>query len=330
MACSAALGGGEADKAMVLSIPGSRKIVFSIAVMIGCALPFLLPRQYIDLMVFAGFYTIAGLGVGLLLGQCGIVNLAQAFFYGIGAYSSAYLCVNLGLPPILGILAGIVLSGTIAFAIGWPILRLTGLFLALATLAIGLIGSILFYEWDWLTGGTLGIGGLPVLNILGWNFNTPQRYYFLVWAVVLALLVLSSNLVIGRPGLAMRAMRDAAPAAEVLAVDMHRLKTQIFVLSAMLGSLAGSLFAHYATYVSVQSFTVERSIIFLLIPVIAGATWVWGVVIGALFVAIIPELLSGLGDAHQIFFGLALVLVVTFLPQGIVGVSALLRRRICA
>lgn len=139
---------------------------------------------------------------------------------------------------------------------------------------------------------------------------------------MLLLLFLSRNLVAGRPGLAMRAMRDAAPAAEVLAVDMHRLKTQMFVASAMLGSLAGSLFAHHATFVSVESFTVNRSIIFLLIPVIAGATSVWGVVIGSLFVAIVPELLSGIGDAHQMLFGLALVLVVTLLPQGIVGLPA--------
>lgn len=313
-----------------LSSTGGRRIILVAVAVIGGALPFFLTRQYIDLMVFAGLYAIAGLGVGLLLGQCGIVNLAQAFFYGIGAYSSAYLCVNQGLPPILGIFAGIVLSGTIAFAIGWPILRLTGFFLALATLAVGLIGSVLFYEWDWLTGGTLGIGGLPPLNILGWDLNTAHHYYFLVWTLVFALLALSHNLVSGRPGLAMRAMRDAAPAAAALAVDMHRIKTQVFVLSAVLGSLAGSLFAHYATYVSVQSFTVERSITFLLIPVIAGATRVWAIVIGALFVVIIPELLSGLGDAHQIFFGLALVLVVTLLPQGVAGLPALLRRRICA
>lgn len=306
----------------------ARRTVMVAVIALAAALPFLLSRAYVDLLVFAGIYSIAGLGVGLLLGQCGIVNLAQAFFYGIGAYSSAYLTVNLGLSPYLGILTGIALSGAIALVIGWPILRLTGFFLALATLAVGLIGSILFYEWDWLTGGTLGIGGLPRLNILGWEANTPFRYYFLVWIIVLILLRLSQNVAEGRPGLAMRAMRDAAPAAASLAVDMQMLKTKMFVFSAVLGSLAGSLFAHYATYVSVQSFTVERSIIFLLIPVLAGATSVWGVVIGALFVAILPELLSGLGDAHQLLFGLALVLVVTLLPQGIVGLPAMIRAKV--
>ncbi|MDO9413894.1 MAG: branched-chain amino acid ABC transporter permease [Pseudolabrys sp.] len=303
------------------------KLLIAAVAVVALLLPLLLQRHYVDVMVFAGLYGIAGLGVALLLGQCGIVSLGQAFFYGIGAYSSAYLCVTLGLSPIFGIVVGAALSALIAFIIGWPILRLTGFFLALATLAIGMIGGILFYEWDWLTGGTLGIGGIPTLSLFGFELNTPQRYYYFVWAIFLVAIWLSHNLVTGRAGLAMRAMRDAPPAAEALAVDMHALKTKIFVLCAVLGSLAGSLFAHYATYVSVQSFTVERSIIFLLIPVIAGAASVWGTIIGALFVALAPELLSGLGDAHQVLFGLALVLVVTLLPEGIVGLPKLVMKR---
>ncbi|MGO4740742.1 branched-chain amino acid ABC transporter permease [Bosea sp. 2KB_26] len=294
--------------------------------------PQLLSRHLIDLFVFAGLFTIGGLGVGLLLGQCGIVNLAQALFYGIGAYSSAYVTVQLGLPSSAGFLAGMVVSALIAVAVGWPILRLTGFFLALATLALSLIGNVLFFEWDWLTGGTLGIGGIPKLSIFGFAFDTPERIYYLVWPVAILVLLLADNLVRGRPGLAMRAMRDAAPAAEVLGVDMHILKTAMFVICAILGSLAGSLFAHYVSYISVQSFTVERSIAFLLIPVVAGSTSVWGIIAGALFVTFVPELLSGLGDIHQVLFGLALVLVVTLLPEGLMGgayrLVGLLKRRV--
>lgn len=293
--------------------------------------PLLLSRHIVDLFVFAGLFTIGGLGVGLLLGQCGIVNLAQAVFYGIGAYSSAYLTTQLGLPSLAGFLAGMVASALIAVAVGWPILRLTGFFLALATLALSLIGNVLFFEWDWLTGGTLGIGGIPKLSLFGFAFDTPERVYYLVWPIAILVLILADNLVRGRPGLAMRAMRDAAPAAEVLGVDMHVLKTAMFVICAMLGSLAGSLFAHYVSYISVQSFTVERSIAFLLIPVVAGSTSIWGTILGALFVVFVPELLSGLGDIHQVLFGLALVLVVTLLPEGLTGgghrLADLLKRR---
>ncbi|MCO4860586.1 branched-chain amino acid ABC transporter permease [Cupriavidus sp. WGlv3] len=279
----------------------------------------LLSRHHIDLLNFAAILAVGGLGVGLLLGQCGIVNLAQASFYGIGAYASAYSTTVLGWPAPAGAAAGLLASAALAAAIGLPVLRLGGFFLALATLAVGSIANVLFFEWDWLTGGTLGIGGIPKLSLFGFLLDTPERYYYFAWPLVALLLWLVDNLVKGRPGLAMRAMRDAAPAAQVLGIDMHRLKTAMFVLSAMLGSLAGSLFAHYVSFVSVQSFTVERSIVFLLVPVVAGARSTCGVVIGALFVSLVPELLSGLGDFHQVLFGAVLVLVVTLMPGGIMG-----------
>lgn len=300
-------------------------LILSLLVLL--ALPLAIERHSTDLMIFAACYAIAGLGVGLLLGQCGIVNLAQAFFYGVGAYASAYGTVSLGWPPVVGILVGMGIAGLIAFAIGWPILKLSGFFLALATLGICLIGTILFFEWDWLTGGTLGIGGVPPLSIAGFAFDTPDRFYYLAWGVTLVVLWLTHNLTTGRPGLAMRAVRDAAPAAEGLGVDIHGLRIKVFIIGAMLGALAGSLFAHYVSYVSVESFTILRSIIFLLIPVIAGARVLWGVVPGALFVTFVPEWLMGFGDIHQMLFGIVLVVVVTLLPEGLTGLPQRLRRR---
>lgn len=297
------------------------------AALAWAALPLALSRSHLDMLNFAAILGVGGLGVGLLLGQCGIVNLGQAAFYGCGAYASAYCTTILGWPPVAGVALGAATSAALAAAIGYPILRLSGFFLALATLAVGSIVGVLFFEWDWLTGGTLGIGGIPKFGLFGFSLDTPERYHYFVWPVLALALWLSHNLVNGRPGLAMRAMRDAAPAAEVMAIDMHRLKTTVFVLCAVLGSLAGSLFAHYVSFVSVQSFTIERSILFLLVPVIAGAHSVPGVTLGALFVALAPELLSGLGDFHQVLFGLLLVLVVTLVPGGLVGILERLWRR---
>ena len=136
-------------------------------------LPHVLSRHLTDLLVFTAIYTIAGIGVGLLLGQCGIVNLGQAAFYGIGAYSCAYLTVELGYPNIAGFVVGAAISVAIALVVGWPVLRLTGYFLALATLALSIIASSIFYEWDWLTGGELGIGGIPKLDFFGFKLDTP-------------------------------------------------------------------------------------------------------------------------------------------------------------
>jgi branched-chain amino acid transport system permease protein len=293
-------------------------ILVGVLAVIWLVLPQVLPRHWTDLLAFCGIYAIAGLGIGFLVGQCGIVNLAQAMFYGIGAYASAYATVVLGYPSLVGIIAGLAVSMLTAFAVGWPILRLTGYFLALATLALAIIGNVLFLEWDWLTGGTLGVGGIPKLSLFGFALDTPARFYYFIWplAGLAALMVhnLSGN---GRIGLALRAMRDAPDAARVLSVDIHTLRTKAFVLCAALGSLAGSMFAHYVTFVSVQSFTIERSIVFLLIPVLGGSMSVIGTFVGALIITLIPEFLSKLGDAHQILFGLTLVGIVTLMPEGL-------------
>lgn len=292
------------------------------------ALPSVLDRHFVDLMVFAALYAIAGLGVGLLLGQCGILNVGQALFYGIGAYASAIATTAWGWPAAMGLLLGVAVSVAVSVVVGWPILRLSGFFLALATLALGLIGGVLFHEWHGLTGGEIGLSGVPKLALMGFALDTPTRFYYFAWASVLVLTLLVSNLVHGRTGLAMRAMRDAPAAAEVLAVERHRLKVQMFALSAALGSIAGSLFAHYVSFVSVASFNVDRSILFLLIPVLAGVHSIWGVLLGAVFITFLPEWLSALGDIHRVLFGIALVLVVTLLPDGVVGaLRRLLERR---
>jgi branched-chain amino acid transport system permease protein len=273
----------------------------------------------LDYFVFAGLLTLGGLGVGLLLGQCGIVNLAQAAFYGIGAYSTAYCTTVLQWPAFSGMAIGCAISTIVTLTVGIPILRLTGFFLALATLSISLIANALFFEWDDVTGGTLGIGGIPSLSFFGIALDTPARFFYFIWLVVAGALLLASNLVSSRVGLAMRAMRDAPPAAEGLGIDIPRLQLAMFVICGILGSVAGSLFAHYVTFISVQSFSVERSILFLLVPIIAGSTTVVGLVVGALFVVFIPELLSPLGDLHHTLFGVALVLVVVFMPRGVIG-----------
>ncbi|MDQ3259558.1 MAG: branched-chain amino acid ABC transporter permease [Pseudomonadota bacterium] len=286
-------------------------------------LPAVASRSIIDVLVFAALYAIAGLGVSFLLGQCGIVSLAQSVFYGIGAYSTAYCTTQLGWPAAAGFAFGMGISAIIAAAVGWPVLRLSGYFLALATLALGIIGHVLFLEWDWLTGGTLGIGGIPPLNLFGFMLNTPQRFYYLVWIVVLVVFWLHASLLRSRTGYAMRAMRDAPAAAAALGVNNQMLKAKVFVLSAVLGALAGSLFAHYVSFVSVDSFGVDRAINFLLLAVLGGASTIIGPILGALFITVMPHALSTFGDIHALLFAACLVAAVIFLPDGLAG---LLRR----
>lgn len=290
----------------------------------------MLPRQYVDVLVFAAIYAIGGLGVGLLLGQGGIVTLAQSAFYAIGAYSSAYVTAILKWPLPLGILAGVLLSAGLAFGLGWPVLRFRGYFLAIATLALAMIANALFFEWDWLTGGTIGIGSIPKLTVLGLAFDSPVRFYYVAWGLLGLAMLLVRNLIGGRTGLAARGMRDSSEAARVLAIDVHLLRVQLFVVCAILGSISGSLFAHYTGYVSVASFSIDKSILFLLIPVLGGVTSIFGALVGALFITFVPELLSRTGELHGVVFGLALVLVVIVAPHGIVGALERWRARVAA
>lgn len=282
--------------------------------------PAVASRAVVDLLVFTALYSIAGLGVSFLLGQCGIVSLAQSAFYGIGAYATAYGCITLGWPAPLAMLVGMALSAGIAAVLGLPILRLSGFFLALATLALAIIGHTLFIEWDWITGGTLGTGGIPRASMFGWVLSTPQRFYYFVWPVTAIVFLLHYALLRSRHGFAMRSMRDAPDAALALGIPVHAMKVKVFVLSAVLGSFAGSLFAHYVAFVSVDSFGVGRAINFLLIAVLGGAQTIAGTVLGALFVTVAPNVLSRFGDIHALLFAILLVVTVIFLPEGFGGV----------
>lgn len=300
--------------------PAGVKVVFSLVLIATwAAIPWLVGRGSVDIFVFAGLYTIASLGVAFLLGQCGIVSLSQSVFYGIGAYSTAYGTTVLGWPIPICMIAGIAVSGLVAMIVGIPVLRLSGYFLALATLALAIMGHVLFLEWDWLTGGTLGIGGIPHISLFGFALNTPFRYYYFVWPCAAIALFLHYNLLNSRTGIALRAMRDAPDAAKVIGVRIESLKVRIFILSAVLGSLAGSLFAHYVSFVSVDSFGIDRAIGFLLVAVLGGARSTGGTVVGALFVTAAPNFLSRMGEIHPILFAILLIIAVIFLPSGFGG-----------
>ncbi|MBC7938703.1 MAG: branched-chain amino acid ABC transporter permease [Chitinophagaceae bacterium] len=300
----------------------------SAGLMLWAVLPPLLSYALTDLLVFTSLYYIAGLGVGLALGQCGIVNLGQAVFFGIGAYASAALSTR-GVPMIGGVLAGASLAVMIAGTLGWTILRLHGYFLGLATLALGIIGHALFFEWDWLTGGSLGLGGIPKPAPFGLLIDSALKYYYLVGVVALFATWATRNLIHGHTGLLLRAGRDSGEASTSIGIRLRAMRTAVFALSALLGSVSGSLFAHYASFVSVDSFGLMKSLTFLLVPVLGGMRSPAGMLIGALFVTFVPFFLSRLGDVHQILFGLAMIGVVVLLPNGLVGLlGAALKRRL--
>ena len=274
--------------------------------------------HYTTLMIFIGISTMVTVGLCLLMGYTGQVSLGQAAFYGLGAYFSAVLSKTYGVNPWLAMLIAAIATGAFAYVIGYPILRLRGNYLAMATLGLGLIMWILFGQLSQFTGGPDGMAGIPYLSIGGFVFDTSFKRYFLVWFFCLAMLFISQNIVRSRSGRALRAIHGSEAAAESIGINVARFKVKIFVLSAVYASLAGSLFVHHLRFVSPQSFDFLASVKFVVMAVIGGLASIWGAIFGAGTTRMLSdELLLGFGEWDVVVYGAILVIVMIFMPEGL-------------
>ena len=274
--------------------------------------------QYTSLMIFIGIHTMVTVGLCLLLGYTGQVSLGQAAFYGTGAYISAILSKTYSVDPWLAMAIAATATGAFAYVIGYPIFRLKGNYLAMATLGLGLIMYILFNQLGQFTGGPDGMAGIPYLSVGGFAFDTPFKRYFLVWFFCLAVLLVSQNIVRSRAGRALRAIHGSEAAAESIGVNVDQFKVKILVLSAVYASLAGSLFAHHMTHVSPSSFDFIASVKVVVMAVIGGLASVWGAIFGAASTRILSdELLLTFGEWDIVAYGAILMLVMIFMPEGL-------------
>ncbi|MBN2099904.1 MAG: branched-chain amino acid ABC transporter permease [Dehalococcoidia bacterium] len=284
---------------------------------------------YTNLMIFIAIYTMVTLGLCLLMGYSGQVSLGQAAFFGIGAYFSAILSKTYGVNPWLAMLLGATATGAFAYVIGIPIFRLRGNYLAMATLGLGIIIYILFRQLGQYTGGPDGMAGIPYLSVGGFAFNTAFRRYFLIWGFCLASLLVSQRIVNSRTGRALRAIHGSEPAAESVGISVSFYKVKIFVLSAVLSSLAGSLYVHHLRFVSPQSFDFLASVVIVVMAAIGGLASIWGAIFGAAAIRILGDeilprfenlsLLKSwdLDYLNIIVYGLLLIVVMVFMPQGL-------------
>jgi branched-chain amino acid transport system permease protein len=275
-------------------------------------------EYYLTLFNFIGIHTVLVVGLNLLMGYAGQISLGHAAFFGLGAYTSGILTVTYGLNPWLAMLAGFVVSGVTAFLIGLPALKLRGYYLAMATLGFGVIVFIVFNQSLSWTGGPSGLSGIPSLTVGGFSFDTPLKLYLLIWPTVILILALSASLVDSRIGRALRALHDSEVAAASLGVNTQRLKLLIFVWSALYASLAGSLYAHTLHFIAPSSFDIMFSIKLVTMVVVGGMASIWGSILGAGLLTVLPELLIFFHDFEVIIFGGILMIVMIFLPRGLV------------
>lgn len=299
--------------------------IFAFCILI---VPLALSGNYLmNVLVFVGIHTMLAIALNLLLGYAGQISLGHAAFFGLGAYGSGILSVTYSWNPWLAMLVVAVVVGGLAFAIGFPILKLKGHYLAMATLGMGIIVYIVFNEWVDLTDGPSGFSGIPNLELGSLVFDTDLKNYYLVWSFVLGCVLLSVNLANSRIGRAFRAIHDAEVAARVMGVNARLLKVQVFALSAMICAIAGSLYAHVMTFVAPTSFGFNISVELLTMVVIGGLGSIYGSFLGALLLTMLPEFLRFMHDYDIVFYGGLLMVMTIFMPGGLVrGIPELFRK----
>lgn len=285
-------------------------------------------EHYPDLMIFAGIYCLITIGLSLLMGYAGQISLGHAAFYGIGAYLSGILTSRYGINPWLCMVIGAVLATLVAVAVGAPSLRLRGHYLAMATLAFGIIVNIVFREEVEWTGGPDGMGGIPGLDLFGYPILSINHYYYLVWAFVAAAFFFTIRLIQSPIGRALRAIHVSEPAASAMGVDISKYKVMVFAYSALLASLAGSLYAHYMNFISPSSFDPFFSIKLIIMMALGGAHSIWGCAVGAVLFAFLSfEWLHHFGEFEILVYGSVLLVVTIFMPEGLAGLPGRIFQR---
>lgn len=282
------------------------------------------PEFWITLANYIGLYAIVALGLVLLTGVGGMTSFGQAAFVGIGAYSTAYLSAVLAYSPWLGLLAGLALTMLAACAIGMITMRLSGHYLPLGTIAWGLSLFFLFGNLEFL-GKYDGLNGIPAIQIAGFKLDSGRSMFSLIWIILLLAIAAMQNLLQSRPGRAIRALKGGGVMAEAMGVNTVRMKVIIFVIAAMLASIAGWLYAHLQRAVNPTPFGLNAGIEYLFMAVVGGAGQVWGALLGSAVLtllkdqlqSILPALLGTNGNFEVIVFGVLLILLLQSARDGI-------------
>ncbi len=290
----------------------------------GIVLPWVLPAYALTLLAYVGLSALVALGLVLLTGIAGQTSFGQATFVGIAAYTSAYLAKVQGLSPFLGLPGGLLASGIVAWLLGLITTRLSGHYLALASVAWGISFYYLFATIAAL-GGFNGMADIPTLSLFGYRLTDPHGWLYLIWAVLIACIWLAHNLMDSRHGRAIRALATGRAMADSLGIDTARLSRAVFVLAALAAGLSGWLFAHYQLFINPSPFSLDAGIEYLFMVIVGGLAWLWGAVLGAGVVVVLrdqlndllPRLIGQPGNYETIVFAVAVILILQRAPAGL-------------
>lgn len=294
----------------------------AVLAIILAVLPLVLPNSfYYDVVIRIAINAIVVIALNLLMGYTGQISLGHAGFFGIGAYASAILTSNFGWPPVAALAAGALATGLLAFLVARPILKLKGHTLAMATLGLGIIISIVITNEAQYTGGPDGMA-VPAFEMFGWAVSGEKAWYGVI-AVLLVLVTLAAiNLIDSPGGRALQAIHGSEVASRVVGIDTTHFKVRIFVLSAVVASLAGSLSAHYVGFVTPGIAGFFHSIELVTMVVTGGMASIFGSIVGAALLTLLPQVLSTFEGWETVVFGMILMVTMIFMPKGLVPTLA--------
>ena len=282
------------------------------------ALPLVFPNNYFfEVAILVALNAIVCVGLNLLIGYAGQISLGHAGFYALGAYGSAILAARYGWPAWVSMPTAVAAVGVLAWLVGRPTLRLKGHYLAMATLGLGVIVSIVLANEDGVTGGPDGMS-VPALELFGHAVRGEQVWYAIVGVGLWLTVWFALNLIDSPIGRALRALHGSGVAAETVGIDSARWKLRVFVQSALIAATAGALTAHYAGFITPAKASFLHSVELVIMVVFGGMASIWGAVVGAAVLTLLPQFLTVLKDYEMMAFGAILIVTMVFFPRGIV------------
>lgn len=291
-------------------------------------IPLIVRNEYIlYTAVMAGIYIILTSSLNITNGYTGLFQFGHAAFYGIGAYTAAILSTRYGFNFLVTLPLGGIMAALIGAAIALPTLRLRGIFLALVTIGFQQITYLVIMNWIGLTRGPMGIPGIPSPSIFGYELMGNTGYYYLILVLAIIVIFLISRIVTSRVGRTFVAIREDELAAESVSIAIFRAKIMSFVIATFFAGIAGAFFAHHAGFISADSFRLEETFIILTMLIVGGMGSITGPVIGAVFLVVLPEVFRFLAEYRGVVYGLIMIAVILFRPEGIAGVPGVIQIR---
>jgi len=312
---------GLAKRSALLSLWASYERPISVALFaIALALPVIIDDPYVTtIAINCALYSVLGISLNLVTGYMGVTSLGHAAFYGIGSYTAAILATRFGTGFWLTFPAAALVAAMFGLLLGLPTMRIRGRYFAIVTLGFLEITRIVELNWMSLTRGPMGIPFIPSFIIFGRRYSKPINKYLISMAILALVIYLISAIVNSRTGRAIRAIKDDELAAEVNGVNVFRYKLLIFSISAAIAGLAGAFYAHHMSFIDPKAFTFEQSILMLSIIILGGMGSIYGSILGAIVLAVVPEVLRGLVEYRQIIYGVLIVFMVIVRPSGLLG-----------